>query len=137
MRKDDSVDLRDYFEALWVERDRRLTERWTAQQEALTKATSQLEARLDLLNELRSNVLTRQEYDAKHDALLTEMSRIRSTVESVRSESMSHEEHRQFEERMRTLESWKANVMGRAVAIGLVGGIFIAVVAAVLTHLAV
>lgn len=137
MAKENKVGLREHFEALWLERDRRLTERWTAQEQALTKATDQLERRLDLLNELRGEVLTRQEYDAKHDALLTELARIRSMVDAVRSNSMSYEDHRQYEDRMRALESWKANVMGRAVAIGLVGGIFIAVVAAVLTHLAV
>jgi hypothetical protein len=58
------------------ERDRRYQERWEAQQAALTKALTSMEARLVTLNELRGVVtdaqgtfLTRNEFDAKHQVL--------------------------------------------------------------------
>jgi len=63
------VGLREYFDAVLEERQARLDERWVAQEQAIGKATSSLEARLELLNELRSDVLTRNEYDSKHELL--------------------------------------------------------------------
>ena len=51
------VTLRDHLDALWQERDRRLEERWRAQEDALRKALASMDRRLDLLNELRENVL--------------------------------------------------------------------------------
>ena len=72
------------------ERDRSLFERWEAQQTALTKALNELEERLALLNELRENVLTRTEYDGKHDALVAESARIVGNVERMRGEFMTH-----------------------------------------------
>ena len=44
--------------------------------------------------------------------------------------------HVPYENRVAILENWKANVMGRAVAIGLIGAILVAAVAAIFTHLA-
>jgi hypothetical protein len=63
------VSLRDYFDALR-----------TADLRANDIATKALDRRLDLLNELRGNVLSRDEYLAKHEALEAEISALRDRV---------------------------------------------------------
>ncbi len=103
------ISLRDYFDAILKERQERLDERFVAQEQAINKATSSLETRLILLNELRAGVLTRAEYDSKHELL-------------------NHQ--------IADLEKWRANIMGRAVAIALIGAVLIAAAAAILTHIA-
>lgn len=70
-----SVSLREHYDALWLERQARLDERWKAQQEAVDRAQEELSKRLDLLNELRENILTRDEYDAKHQVLTVALQR--------------------------------------------------------------
>ena len=45
-------------------------------------ARSSLEKRLDLLNELRGNVITREEYQAKHDAIEAEVQTLRDRINS-------------------------------------------------------
>lgn len=68
------VPLREYFEQLMAERDK-----------AIRTATSALESRLELLNELRSDVMTRGEYNRGHEALVervrqVELSSVKNTV---------------------------------------------------------
>jgi hypothetical protein len=135
MTDPERIDVRSYLEALWVERDKRLDERWRAQQTALEKATTALERRLDLLNELREGVLSRDEYDGKHEALLGQMARLREDVDRIRSEALTKNGHVPYEERLSRLENWRANVTGRAVAVGLLGAIFVAVVTGFIVHL--
>lgn len=91
----EDVSLRVHLEALLAASDRRyaelanermarLDERWDAQnkaleaaftaaREALQTALVELKAQLALLNELRTGVLTREEYDAKHEILKAEL----------------------------------------------------------------
>jgi hypothetical protein len=132
--EEERVTLMKYFTDLLNERDRRMTERWNAQQDALIKATDQLEERLDLLNELRGNVLTRTEYDAKHESLSIEIARNREAIDRLRGDALMVKDHRQYEERVRVLEVWRANLAGRAVALGLMGAVLIATISAVITH---
>jgi hypothetical protein len=54
----DSVPLREYIEKIMDER-----------QQAITVATCALEKRLEMLNELRGDVMTRSEYTQAHEAL--------------------------------------------------------------------
>lgn len=100
--------LKEYFEKQLESLDKRYDERTDAAMAATEKAAGALEARLNLLNELRGEVLTRTEYDAKHVDL---------------------------DRRLQQLERWRANITGRAVAMALVGAIFIAVVTGLITHL--
>jgi hypothetical protein len=59
----DSVPLREYIEKIMDER-----------QQAITIATCALEKRLELLNELRGDVMTRSEYTSAHEALSDKIS---------------------------------------------------------------
>src|ERR1700679_4024465 len=60
----DSVSLREYFEAILHEREGRYQERFNSQANAINKAEEALGARLNLLNELRSGVATKEQLDA-------------------------------------------------------------------------
>jgi hypothetical protein len=98
-RKDNYVSLREHFNELWVEREKRLNERWASQdnavtaafaaaKEALVTATSTLDRRLELLNELRGNVLERAAFeefvknqDEKSQRTLEELGNLRSRLD--------------------------------------------------------
>ena len=97
MNPRDDVPLRQYIEAILREHEKRYDERMNAAKEAVELATTQLEARLDLLNELRSDVLTREEYDGKHQTLTNEIARNREGLERLRGEAMLRAEHEQYE----------------------------------------
>lgn len=51
------------------EMDRRIQQRFDSEERARSVAFDSLDARLKLLNELRGNVLTRDEFEAKHGEL--------------------------------------------------------------------
>ena len=113
------VSLRDHFNALsaerekrhndlWTEREKRLSERWQAQdaavhaafaaaKEALVTATAELGKKLELLNELRGNVLQREEYDAKHETILTELAHVRSEIGQLHLQIAAQPEIRALE----------------------------------------
>ena len=135
MNPREAVTLREYIEAILREHEKRYDERMGAAKEAVELATTQLEARLDLLNELRSDVLTREEYDGKHQTLLNEIMRNREAFDRMRGEVMTRAEHEQYEARLGAIENWRSNVTGRAMAVALVGTIFVATVVAFITHL--
>lgn len=61
-KQTNTVTLREFVEA-----------KFEAIDKALMTATGVLEARLEHLNELRGNVITKTEYEAKHEALRTEI----------------------------------------------------------------
>lgn len=44
-------------------------------------------------------------------------------------------DHEDTEKRLGALENWQANVTGRAIGLAIVGGVFIAAIAAEITHL--
>jgi len=50
------INLTDHFEKLWIEREKRLDDRFEAQKEAIAKSKEELERRLEALNELRRAV---------------------------------------------------------------------------------
>lgn len=114
------ISSRRYLEALLVERDRRLDERFALQQRALDIASQGLSKRLEALNDLRGAVVSRGEYEEKHKAL-TE--RHDADMEAVWKE-------------LNQFQRWRSNVTGRAVALAFLGAILIAVVAGFITHLA-
>lgn len=147
MNPQEWISLRDHFDSLWTEREKRLDERWRSQELALTKATNELEERLQLLNELRSNVLSREEYDGKHESLTAEIARNKSEMDAlrglqatdmqrIRGEYMSKNDHSVFETQLHDLQTWRSNIMGRAVAVALIGGVIIAGLSALFYHLA-
>jgi hypothetical protein len=74
------ITIREYFEAILAERDIRYGERFQAQERELITAKAELDARLGLLNELRGNVLTREEYNAKHETLVAELTVLRDRM---------------------------------------------------------
>ena len=98
MAREKGISDVDHLEALWVEREKRLEqvaaermarldERWHAQSKALTAAfeaerealataLAELRSQFSLLNELRTGALTRDEYDAKHEALKAEIASV-------------------------------------------------------------
>jgi len=117
------------------ERDRSLLERWQGQQNAIAKATRDLEERLALLNELRDNVLTRGEYDGKHEQLSGEISRLATSIETVRGACMTRQEHGPFEGRLAGLENWRANLLGRLTAFGVVALLLVGTASALIAHL--
>jgi hypothetical protein len=55
--------IRDYVDTNFTLRDRALQIQHEASQQALLLATTQLEGRLNLLNELRGNVVNKPEFD--------------------------------------------------------------------------
>jgi hypothetical protein len=61
---DETVSLRQYVDTNFELRDRALKIQHDASEQALTLATVQLESRLEKLNELRGNVISKGEFDA-------------------------------------------------------------------------
>lgn len=60
----DSVPLLKHINALLSERDKRQEQRFRGTEKAIKKAEASVNKRLDLLNELRGNVATRDQLDA-------------------------------------------------------------------------
>lgn len=50
-------------------------------------------------------------------------------------ESAYRERHETLERRLASIERWQSNLIGRGIGLSLVGAIFIAVMAAIITHL--
>ena len=69
----EGIALKDYFDTRITELETALRDKFVAQDKALDLATDQLEKRLTLLNELRGNVITKTEYDARHYLLETKI----------------------------------------------------------------
>lgn len=90
MTEEFKVSLKEYVEALLNEREK-----------ALINTANNLEIRLAHLNELRSNVLTRGEYNQAHDSLSARVARI---------------------------ENWQAKLIGIGIALAFLSGILGAVI---------
>ena len=78
--------LVDQQRCLWNEREKRLNERWESQERALVMRTTELEQRLELLNELRGNVVNRDEYEAKHQSLVLQTARNYEAIVELRKD---------------------------------------------------
>ena len=65
----DKISLRDYVE-----------HHWDNHQREHDSAQVVLDGRLHVLNELRSGVLTRDEYNARHDALVLQLNALQERV---------------------------------------------------------
>ena len=63
------VSLRDYMERHWADHER-----------AHDRGQEQLEARLHALNDLREGAVTRQEYQARHEAVELSLNALRERV---------------------------------------------------------
>ena len=70
------VTLREHFEAILIERDKRNEQRFQSQGEAVRKAESALNSRLDLLNELRGDVATKSQIQATDQRVQDIVSRL-------------------------------------------------------------
>jgi hypothetical protein len=75
-RNGGTVSLREFIEAILAEREKALQAAFAAQQIALSRASQNIELRLDKLNELRQEViedrgtyLTREKYETEHGVL--------------------------------------------------------------------
>ncbi len=95
-QEDEKVSLREYVDVNFDLRDRALKIQTEAQEQALSLATRQLESRLNLLNELRGNVLTKAEFDG-----------------------FEKDSNRRIE----ALEKWQAKLVGVAIVIVLFSGL--------------
>jgi len=60
----ETVTLREHFEALLEAADLRYAQRFNATEAAITKAETSLDRRISLLNELRGGVATREQLEA-------------------------------------------------------------------------
>lgn len=79
---------------------------------------------------VRAEALTREEFEQRHSELQAH------DEERARVLQAGLDRQREvLEARLANLESWKANVLGRAVGLGVVGGLIIAGITAILTHL--
>jgi hypothetical protein len=67
----------------------------------------------------RADTMTREEYERRHDELRRQHD---EDIDRLQKELLEFHE-------------WKANLMGRAIAVGLVGTIFITAVTAIIVHL--
>lgn len=114
------------LEALMAERDRRMEERFTSQEQALRVATNALadyktsanEWRATL-NDVRQLTLSRAEYDAKHQALIDKMDARDQAREDLSGRVALLES--QARQRVSSLTIW---LMGAGVMISLLVGIF-------------
>lgn len=93
---DEQVTLRDYVERQFALRDRADAILAEANALALTLATTQLDGRLEKLNRLRENVLTKDAFE---------------TFE------------KETDRRIRALENWQAKLIGIGIVLVLVAGI--------------
>lgn len=96
MSESEHVSLREFIERVLDER-----------QIALNVATANMDKRLDLLNELRSGVMQREEYTRAHGDL---------------------------ERRMIIMERWQSKIIGIGLTIAAVEGIFCILIGAVIAH---
>jgi len=71
------------------ERDKRYEQRFKAQQIALKEATKELKGRLSLLNELRSNVATKDEVEALRERVTEISGRVYTADGTVTGKSAS------------------------------------------------
>lgn len=85
----------------------------------ILRSFTELRQQIEELREDTKKAVTEIDYTRRHEALEERISRV--------EESLSL--------RIAAIERWQANITGRTVAIGVLGGIMIAVVAALITHL--
>lgn len=76
----EGVALKDYFDSKITDLETALRDKFETQDRALDLATTQLEKRLGLLNELRGNVLSKEEYEAKHLLLETKIENLQKII---------------------------------------------------------
>jgi len=96
------VSLRDYFEETLRQRDARLADYKAAIDRALQLFTSNLEIRLANLNELRGNVIVREEFMGEMKALRLEI--------------------RGLSDRMDRIDGWRNRIIGVQIALTLTSG---------------
>lgn len=103
--------------------------------EALTKALVAAEKLADKHNDL---IRAAQERDALY-ATKEELVRLEGEIDRLRQNAVPlalyDEKHKSLAEQVTIIDQWKANVTGRVVGVGVIGAVFIAVVAALITHL--
>lgn len=58
------ITLERHLDAILTEKERRYEQRWASQQEAIDKAEKSIGERLNLLNELREDVVTTGQFDS-------------------------------------------------------------------------
>jgi len=100
-----------------------------AREEAL-RVEDKVERIREQAAEERARLLTRDEYDRRRTELQHEGDR-------RLAEALAHHESdlSEVRNRLQRLEAWRANVMGRVVGLGVVGGLILAAVTAIITHL--
>lgn len=84
----------------------------------------------------------KEHIDTVATAMQRDVDRVGNETQRLRDEQSQfvridayNERHGPLESRVGSLENWRANLMGRAVAIGLLGALLFAVIGAVLGHL--
>ncbi len=109
------VPLRDYVDALFERLLSEMKQALADNNRNVDRAAGLMDRRLDDMNDFRAqveadrpNYITVARYDEKHADL---------------------------ERRLAKIEAWQANIMGRVVGIAVLGSVFIAAVAAFITHL--
>lgn len=79
----------------------------------------------------KADVMSRKEYEDRHEQLQREADR--------RIDDLTAHHDKDLEEvrkELSVMRAWQANATGRAVGLGFVGAVLVAVVSAIITHLA-
>lgn len=94
-----------------------------------------LRRHLDRLEELQGEFLRIDAYEGRHEGLEKRLDRTSDSLIMLLPREAWEEWKQAFEKRLYDLEQWQANIMGRFVAIGVVGAITVAVIGAFVGHL--
>ena len=124
----EEVSLRDHVEHRIEEMDRRIYQAIDSRDKALRVAVDELNARLELLNELRGNVATKADLENVTAQLLDLSQRLEAQGNSYVSEQTYATRHQEIERRMTEVDQWRSNLTGRIVGFATVGGLFVAMV---------
>lgn len=119
----DDVTLKEYVDKRFCALRDLLDKQMHERERAAAREVSVLDERLDKMNELQARfsvLMTRDEYHANHNALLTDIRRLEALLNTY----VTAEAFRELQALVRVLGSWKENLSGKMWAVALLFGVF-------------